>query len=241
MRRALFLTAYNRPDYLAQTLESWARVRGLGRWHIVFRVEPSDVQDEILSLIDAFEQKADLASIETILNPERYGVLHHPWVGFEDLFGHFDFVARTEDDLLVATDILEYLEWASEHFQFDADVAAVLGYASGEAGASAADVVVEQWFSPLVWGTWRHRWVDVIRDTWDHDYSTFNGTPGNQAGWDWNLNTRVLPSLGLLCAHPAVSRSNHIGVHGVHGTAENFRITPSFVADQPPVLYRAVR
>lgn len=241
MRRALFLTAYNRPDYLAQTLESWARVRGLGRWHIVFRVEPSDVQDEILRLIDAFKQKADLASTETILNPERYGVLHHPWVGFEDLFGRFDFVARAEDDLLVATDILEYLEWASAHFQFDADVAAILGYASGAAGASAADVVVEQWFNPLVWGTWRHRWVDVIRDTWDHDYSTFNGTPGNQAGWDWNLNTRVLPSLGLLCAHPAVSRSNHIGVYGVHSTVENFRLTPSFVADRPPVLYRAVR
>jgi hypothetical protein len=98
-------------------------------------------------------------------------------------------------------------------------------------------IFVTDLFNPLIWGLWKDRWVDVVRDTWDHDYSTYNGTPGNQAGWDWNLNTRVIPNLGLKCSLPLQSRVSHIGVVGTHGRIENFKETPSFVADRDPVEY----
>ena len=238
MKRALFLTAYDRPQYLAPVLDSWSDVRGLDRWRMVFRIEPSEVTDVMVRLVEQFIERTGLTDYEIIVNPQRYGVLHHPWVGFDDLFATcgFDFVVRAEDDLLVSTDILEYFEWASEFFAVDPRVAVIHGHTWYQGPDDT--VMVTEHFSPLVWGTWRPVWDQTIRDTWDHDYSTFTGQPGHEAGWDWNLNKRILPTNGLKCAWPTASRVDHIGVVGTHGTPENFVRSESFQAQRPVTRYR---
>lgn len=238
MKRALFLTAYNRVAYLQQTLHSWETVRGLKDWHLVVMIEPSVVQDQIQEEVLYFCERLGLTDYQIYVNPERYGVLHHPWVGFERLLGPgvYDFVVRAEDDLVVSDDILEFFEWASEEYRDDPSVATVQAYSEGSGGASEVELLPA--FSPWVWGTWRNVWRNLIGPTWDHDYSTFNGSPGHQSGWDWNLNTRIFPNKNLRSVTPRLSRSNNIGVHGIHGTAENFVQALEFHSHVEPQQYQ---
>lgn len=235
MKRALFFTAYDRPNYLLDTLTTWREVRGFHEWDVVFRIEPSPVMDDIIAIIDELEHP----NAKVVVNPHRYGVLHHPWVGFNDLFKKHDFVVRAEDDLLVSDDILEYFEWASLVYEAQPNVAAVIGYSDEEGEAHGVRLVPK--FSPWIWGTWKDRWESFIRDTWDHDYSTYNGHPGNQSGWDWNLDTRIYPERGLLSVVPTSSRAQNIGVFGTHGNAENFVTSPSFSQRREPGEFHAVR
>ena len=167
-------------------------------------------------------------------------MLHNPWVGFERLFmaQNYDFVVRTEDDLVVSADILEYFDWASCKFQNNPRVATVNAFCYNDGPSD--EVALAERFSPLVWGTWSDRWEGLLGPTWDHDYSTYNGEPGNQAGWDWNINTRLFPQHRLLGCFPLASRVHNIGVHGTHSQPPNYRTATSFKDDHGSVKYHIV-
>lgn len=235
MNRAVFLTAYNRPEYLKRTLDSWSRVRGLSEWSFVAVIEPSPFEDQIVDIFKEFQQDS-CPHLQIIVNPQRYGVLHNPWVWFEQLFQDHEFVVRAEDDLIVSEDILEFFSWASAIYQNDSDVATVCAFSGFDGDESL--VLKHPSFSAWVWGTWKDRWSALIGPTWDHDYSTFTGSPGEKSGWDWNLNVRIFPLHRLVSVIPEQSRVNNIGVYGVHGTSENFVESQSFRYARPPALYR---
>ena len=111
----------------------------------------------------------------------------------------------------VAHDVLRLLEHASTAYAADPAVAVACAYSPAAEGADPALLRRTPAFSPWLWGTWRHRWTDLIGPTWDRDYSTWNGSPGFESGWDWNLNTRVFPAHGLVSVSPAVSRGRRRG------------------------------
>lgn len=194
MKRALFFTAFDRPGYLARVLETWEGVRGLDRWHIVARIEPGQHTDQIRAMFEKFFFVLGLNDVDLVVNKSKLGVLHHPWVGFETLFSRYDFVVRTEDDLLVSSDVLELFEWASKTFTHDQSIATVHGFSLGDGGDLSA-MFRSPGFNPLVFGTWRDRWEQLLSPTWDHDYSTFNGTPGNQCV---PVRTEILTQRGWL-------------------------------------------
>ena len=229
MKKALVFTVYDRVNYFQQTLYTWRDVRGLKDWDVIFSIEPSDVQHQMIDEILCFMEDTGIKS-KIIVNPERYGVLHHPWVVLENMFinDNYDFVVRAEDDLIVSDDILEYFSWAAEQYKDDEDVATVHGMSFDQSGENTSRVARVAGFNPWIWGTWRYHWSEYISPSWDHDYSTFNVYPGNQSGWDWNLNTRVFPALKFVGIYPEVSRVDNIGVYGTHGTAENFSPSPTF-------------
>jgi hypothetical protein len=236
---ALLLTAFDRPHYLAPVLDSWARVRGLHDWHLRVAVEPSAVRDEVVDLVAAFVRRTGHPSTEVVLNPTRLGVLENPYAHLDALFtaGHA-FVVRTEDDLLVADDVLELFAHVAATYADERTVATAHAFTPDPVGAGADVLVRTPAFCPWVWGTWRDRWLDVVGPTWDRDYSTYNGSPGFETGFDWNLNTRVFPARGLVAVAPRVSRVRNIGEVGEHGTPADLVPAPSFVARQPPQRYR---
>ncbi|WNN94985.1 glycosyltransferase [Microbacterium phage Magritte] len=223
---ALFFTAYDRVDYLRQTLQSWESVRGIQDWHVVFRIEPSPHQQDVEVLFRLFAETMMLPSYEIIVNETKLGVLEHPYVGFQELFQRFDFVVRAEDDLLVSDDILEYFSWAAETYENDDTIATINGF-SKLAGTDYG-IFRQQRFNPWIWGTWKRVWDRLLEPTWDHDYSSFNGVPGVESGWDWNIDTRLLTRFGYSAIYPENSRVQNIGLWGVHGTPENLLVASSF-------------
>ena len=229
MKRVLFLTAYNRPQYFRQVLDSWKAVRGIEQWDIYVQIEPNSFAEEQEQMV--YETFTNHDNVEVVINPQKYGVLHNPWVGFEHLFmeRNYDFVVRGEDDLVVSADILEYFNYTSEKFQNNPKVATVVAYSDDNGGPDG--IKLSSGFGPWVWGTWFDRWEGLFGPTWDHDYSTYNGEPGNQAGWDWNINTRIFPQYDLRSVEPTRSRVHNIGVFGTHAIPEDYHTSDSFSPD----------
>jgi len=239
VKKAVFLTTYNRLPYLQQVLESWSNVRGSEDWDFYAMIEPSPVASQIVEEFEEFKSRnSHLFRNFTIwVNPQVYGVLHHPWVGFERLLkmNNYDFAVRAEDDLMVSDDILEFFSWAAEEYRGDDQVVTAHAFSLDDGDPSISRA--SEAFSPWLWGTWKDDWSTLIGPTWDHNYSTYNGTPGHQSGWDWNLNTRLFPEYDLRSVCPVVSRVQNIGVTGVHGTPENFSQAPSFLSHRDKVSW----
>lgn len=231
-------TAYNRPQYLRTVLESWLSVRELQRWLFHFSVDPSAELAEQLSLIQEFSSHFENAVTVTV-NSQREGVLRNPYLALRHCFQKSDFVVLTEEDFVVSTDALEYFNFLSDEYREDSCIATVSARGGdGSNDPSLYEVTEGSKFN--VWGTWADRWKSVLEPTWDMNYSTYNGSPGVESGWDWNFSTRVFPSLGLKSVHPLASKSDHIGYHGEHSTPVNFASTQAsnFVASRGPQRYR---
>ena len=240
-RPALLLTAFDRPHYLAPVLDAWARVRGLHGWHLRVAVEPGPVADEVVGLVERFVTATGHRDAEVVVNDRRLGVLENPYVHLDALFaeGH-GFVVRAEDDLVVADDVLELFAHVAAAYAGDPGVATAHAFSREPAGGGPDVLVRGPEFCPWVFGTWRDRWRDLIGPTWDRDYSTWNVDPGFETGWDWNLDTRVLPARGLEVLSPAVSRVQNIGAVGVHGTPQDLETAASFEPHQPVRAFREV-
>ncbi len=223
----LVFTSYCRPDYLAETLYSWSKVRGIQSIKKTLFLEPSNVEDQMLATVE----RSGL-EIEVVRNPVKQGVLTNPWKALNWSFDRgSEFTVLGEEDLVVSSDILEYFEWARLAYSPE-EALGVCSYTAGPAGQDERSTFLHEFFEVWVWGTWRYSWFEHIKDTWDHDYST--GLPnGTQAGWDWNLS-RLSASVKPF-VHVASSRSKHIGEHG--GT----HMTPGMFASMPCPSYTLER
>lgn len=222
-----------RLDYLRQTLNSWRSVRGLQSWLLRFHVEPGPLQQEFVNVLCDWIDDINLSYVDIVRNTERLGVLGNPWSAFDSAFTlDASAVVLVEEDVLVSTDVLDYFSHTLTEYQSNPRVLAVCGSYFGE-DENPSETYLAQDFCPLVWATWSDRWREVLRDTWDKDYSTGN-RDGSQAGWDWNIRKRLLPARDMVCVWPRASRALHIGRVGVHMRPEDFRASqaPVFVADR---------
>ena len=220
MKKAIMFTAYNRVDYLKDSLESWTKVNNLKDYDIYFKVEPSDVNQEIMDVISDFNNKVE-SKVLIIQNPIKLGNGYNTWSGFNKLFNDYEFVILAEDDILVSRDIIDYFNYLEEKYRDEHEVSIISANTKGEL-TDPSKVTRDSVFNGLIWGTWASYWKDYFANTWDKDY-----TSGDPAGWDWNLTLRVLPANNLKVIHPYTSRSQHIGLDGLHCTPEIFHITQS--------------
>ena len=231
--RLVTMTVHRRPHYLRETLASWSRVRGLDRWCFEFAVEPSPELGEVLRVIEEFGMG------EAHVNGVREGVSRNPHVALSRAFRRADFAVLAEEDIVVSDDILEYFEWAEATYAAEPVLAVCARSPLREAERDAVRRIDK--FEVQVWGTWSDRWERLLAPTWDFDYSTYTGEPGNHAGWDWNITERVMPSMFMQCVRPDASRVSHIGVEGgEHTTPETAEAdaSPTFEAHREPVAYR---
>ena len=232
---AIAMTAWRRPQYLRQTLASWAQVDGI-KDVAEFRIclDPSDRLDKMLAVIA--EARGDYGlDITARVNTRHLGVSVNPVEGGTAVFCEHpdvDFIVMAEEDLIVADDTLRYLTWARDTFRDDPMVLLACAHSpdSPAADADPAAVVLLPRFRCWIWGTWRDRWEKTLRPTWDRDYSS--GTPDHpETGWDYNIDLRIIPQGGYVCALPLASRSQNIGrFEGVHADAGVYEgtLNPSF-------------
>ena len=147
-----------------------------------------------------------------------------------------------EEDLVVADDTLRYLSWADETFRDTPGVLIACAHSpdNPDPDADPAAVVLLPRFRCWIWGTWRDRWFNTLAPAWDRNYST--GTPEHpEVGFDYNIDLRVIPQGGYVCALPLAARSQNIGrFEGVHADASTYDGTqnPSFREKFGEVDYR---
>jgi hypothetical protein len=237
-RMAVVMTAHRRPGYLRAVLESWSAVRGVCDLAL-FRVslDASDRIDEMYRVVLASGFMVDL-----VLNDPPLGVSANPVEAGSAVFRDYpdvDFLVLAEEDLLAADDVLEYMAWGAEQFRHRSEVLAVRAH-PGKEGSDASVCRLADGFSPWIWGTWRDRWGGILAPTWDRDYST-GDAECPEAGFDWNIDRRIMPRNGLKCLVPEVSRSQNIGQQeGVHALPADFpgTVLASFRGHHDPVSYR---
>jgi len=233
--KAIFFTVYNRIEYLKPTLEQWRYVKNLEHYDIYFRIDPSEKTEDIVEEINKFSNDVNV-NIKTILNLEKQGCAKNTWNGFNHLFNThtntYDFVILAEDDILPSTDVADYFSFLERKYKDDKEIAVISAnyeFPDNEQ-YSVSRVPI---FRGQIWGTWKNIWNEFMKDTWDFDYST--GVDGGPSGWDWNLSLRVLPDNNLKTLVPHSSRSQHIGVNGIHCEPEIFEGTQlkSFKLNRP--------
>ena len=252
----LVMTAWRRPDYLEKTLASWATARGVGRLGgLVVALGPSDVEDQQreaiglapLGLDDKIIIRADSPAAAAAPGMHRALGEALAWVRGE-LKPRA--VICAEEDIIVSSDVLEYMGWALNRFEDDPLAATVCAHdiggqgwdipGIGQAGfdADPAEVVLSDYFNPWVWATWTGRKLDYLLGRWDWDAST--GPVGWQRGYDWQIR-RVIHEQGLLSVVPAASRSQNIGQNGgVYARPDLFDQTQSasFRKHRDPLTYQ---
>jgi hypothetical protein len=232
---AVMMTAWRRPQYLARTLQSWAKVDGI-RDVAAFQIclDPSDRLDKMLAVIA--EARGDYGlPITAHCNARHLGVSSNPADSGTAIFREHpdvDFIVMAEEDLKVSDDLLRYMAWADGTFRSDPRILCACAHSpdNPHPDADPAAVVLEPRFRVWVWGTWRDRWFDTLLPDWDRDYSS--GTPEDpRCGFDCNIDGRIIPRGGFRCVLPLASRSQNIGQFGgVHADAGVFASTfnPSF-------------
>jgi hypothetical protein len=234
-------TVNNRPAYLRETLESWSRVRGIGDTELLFQCEPDC--DEAIEVC----RSADFAPAHYAVNARRAGVLGNPWLALNRAFDWDAFVILAEEDMVVSPDVLEYFTWA-QRYREDPSVLGVTTYQhheqpGGLAGAGPADWTRDDQWHFWVWGTWRDRWENLLRNSWDLTYTENGGGP-LQRGWDWGFRNRLVIGKGMKMIAPSMCRSQHTGRYGgAHCTPDQFEglLSPCFAGlDVPPQDYQEV-
>lgn len=206
-RMAVTFTGYNRPPYMAETLESWSKVRGIARTRVEFHLEPGT--EKVVQLA----RGADFArETEVFVNPSVLGTQRNPFEAMSSAFNHGFFAILAEDDIVVSTDVLEYFSWCEEEFRDDSRVLAVSArqhsaQPGGEAGVRLGDMAMDG-TPPMmwVWGTWADRWENLLAPDWTFAYEHY--------GWDWRIHNHWVKDQGYRIAVPSISRCQHIGEHG---------------------------
>lgn len=252
-RTAIMMTGWRRPQYLRQTLASWAQVDGI-RDVAVFRIclDPSDRTDKMLAVI-AEARGEHALDIQARVHPQHLGVSVNPVESGTTVFREHpevDYLVLAEEDLIVADDTLRYLAWADEMFRDNPEVLIACAHSPDDPAADAdpSAVVLQRRFRCWIWATWRDRWFGTLEPTWDRAYYTGNQETGQQAGFDWNIDLRVIrghdphtKGQKYLCALPLASRSQNIGrFEGVHADPTAFpgTLNPSFQEKFGKVEYR---
>jgi hypothetical protein len=221
----VFTVGGGRPEYLMETLASWAKVRGIEDATLIFLVEPGHQRARAICHFFKFARQSLVSE-----NRERLGVAGNPWHAMQTGFRLADFVILAEEDTPVSTDVLEYFAWARERYRNVPRVRAICAHQIGQPLGDAHDVMRSKHFSPVVWGTWVDVWRTFFRDHW-----------GGPQGWDAQVNTLLKASYGSQVVIPARSRSQHIGEYGgAHCTPAYFphTVSRSWQAEYGPQSYR---
>jgi hypothetical protein len=228
----VMLTAWRRPEYLSQTLDSWSRARGVSgicQMTIALGWADRETFERQAETVDAAKRAL---GCKVRIKPDSAAARAANGMGYaiaEAVTALFDnnpsvqFVIAGEEDIVVSDDVLEYFSWAAGRFADDRRVLLVNGHDEGgqgwdKPGAGALNGDADQYgsrlnqvFNPWCWGTWRDRWTRVLRPQWDWGCDSGGML---DSGHDWHIATRIIPRGGWLCVTPEASRSQNIGQHG---------------------------
>ncbi|MBL4680828.1 MAG: glycosyltransferase [Pseudomonadales bacterium] len=167
--------AYNRPDHLSRTLDALSRAEGArdtALW--LFCDGPKTGQPtapvEAVRGVAREPRWAELfASVRVVVAEHNKGLAKSIITGVSEVLRKADRVIVIEDDLLVASDFLRFVNACLEFYRDDSSVGSVTGFCPLKAAPPdyTYDVMAVPRNCSQGWATWTNRWQQV-----DWDVST---------------------------------------------------------------------
>lgn len=218
--KTISITAYNRPEYLRQTLAGLAAA-GCKDWHLFASVEPSDKIEEIKKI---FNEATGFASKNITLNTKQKG---HRKNQHDALAMAFDagstFNLHLDDDLFISPDALALASFYKERFSAKPLTCGSYGLFNYNSNAvDAQSIIVRKGtFTGLGWCVFRENWQEIFSPLWFDDSYAKKVFSVITHGWDWNIHG-YFRTHGIYECFPALSRTNHAGREGGTCCSEAF-------------------
>ena len=196
MKKALALTAFKRPQYLQQVLESLRRT-GASDYTMFIGVEP--VSSEVIKVC----RSIDFLPTEITINSKILGVRENPFQTIKRAFdAGYDAVWQLEDDVVLSPDAANLV---GAYLEFDRkdDFLCLNLYNSDSKVDDEHNIIASKGFNALSLAVTRTQWENYfVPNYWIHP-----------SGWDWAL-TEFQKKANVSNLTPAMSRSHHIGREG---------------------------
>lgn len=216
------LTAYRRPEYLAETIAALdiaadALAEGVGEPTLLFaHIEPGCPEIEELL-------KGRGRGTWVFVNNEQKGCSGNTLQALDHAFfiAHRfeeDYVQHLEEDFVLAPDALLLSAWIRDTYRLDEDVLCG-GVQTAHAATPDEYLAVHKngWFHCQAWSTWTDRWGSPLRWTWPFDVGGVD-----LGGWAQRFNDQVFDGSRFQVI-PRLSRCKHIGLEGgLHTTPTTF-------------------
>lgn len=155
------LFAYNRPGHLKRTVEALRSARHAQESRLwIFCDGPKRPEDsETVAQVRTYARSVRGFETVTVVERERnFGLAASVTEGVRRLCDEFGRVIVVEDDLIVSSRFLDFLNQALDHYEEEEKVMQVSGYMyPGEFGAPGGSL-----FLPMIscwgWATWKRAW-----------------------------------------------------------------------------------
>ena len=214
--KTISLITAGRTDYLSRVIASWYNVKGFDKYKLLAFIEPTaSANTELLMLTEAANLFKD-ASIQ--INSCRMGASPNTLQALKAGLDQCDgFHIHSENDIVLAPDILDFMEWAAANYKDDKKLFQATAYCGNNDRRHDSDwfkVVRKCKFGPLFWGTW----TDRLKEITDYGFQHWNN-PGDHGNWDVDTNHIIRNNRDSIW--PLVSRCIHIGLEGgVHSQGD---------------------
>lgn len=193
------VSAYNRPEYLQQTLAALRSCDGIQDCRVLVLIDHSQEQSRSAAIAVRYGFKVGSYSERVGCNGAIKNALAH---GFFKMASEFH--VHFEDDTVPTRDCLRWFAWARDRYRDDPSVMSVSGYQRVSNGC-LDESGLRRWFTPWGWGTWGDRWLGLLHG-WVRD---------DETSWDVIVNHAL--RAGRYEAFPTVSRIQNIGAEkGTH-------------------------
>lgn len=248
----LIVLAMKRPDYFRRCLDAWGRARGsrslrsvivrLGRTSAALEAQMRQIAEQAaaehglpVTVVLDDPEDASHTGPDRALGVSIQQAFADPGCGF---------VIECDEDIVVSSDVLEYMAFARQ-----LDVVCVCAHNDlgqgwsprwDDTGADQRLVRVRGEFTSWCFGFSREAWTEVWEPEWDWDRTS--GDHPAEHGWEWQMHRQCRRDT-LRVAIPDASRCQDIGQHGgTFSRPEGFWATQaaSYRAHRDPVDYVAV-
>lgn len=215
--RTITITAWQRPHYLAQALES-LRVANPEGYTLVCGLEPDN--GETVRMCKAIDW------IPTVIHkhPHKRGVRDNPFFLLNDVFGRMGSVFNIylEEDVIISPDAVRMANWYWDITRPNQERWLSLNYFHpGSRTDDPVGVMESKNFNALGMVITKPSWERWLKPNWYNDARPKTVYGPDHTGWDWCMTAMLAQEARVKTLTPILSRSNHIGRDGgVHASAE---------------------
>jgi len=218
--KIITLSLYNRYDYTFEVLKHLACCKGIEDYRIIPVIDHDNKngrnQADITQILYTAAKQTRLSIDQPRYHEGNVGCNSNIFTCLNIGFKITDFLIHLEDDIILASDALEYFEWCNKEYHDDPTVFTVDVYNNKEykTKPSAFEVERSQSFKPWGWATWLDRWID-IKERWQFSYGPrFEGGKQVFNGGGWDVAMKQYLRGNRYRVFPKLPRCKNIGAIG---------------------------